>query len=90
MVDDREQLPIFDDDLEEPFAFVLDGIPGSGVGLGVEIDEQNTSSIFSEASGQVDRGGGFSSTAFLVDDGDGAHGWCGSFGRKGWVWRKGP
>ena len=41
-----------------------------GVGLRVEIEQQNVFPDGSEAGGEIDSSGGFSHTTFLVGDGD--------------------
>ena len=63
---------------------VVDGGPGrlgkaeaaGGVGLGVEVDEQDGLAAFGERRGQVDGGGGLADAALLVGDGNdgGGHG----------------
>ena len=41
-----------------------------GIGLRIEIEKQNTLTECGEAGGEIDGGGGFSHTTFLIGDGD--------------------
>lgn len=41
-----------------------------GVGLGVQINQQDLLAALGEAGGQIDGGGGFADSAFLVGDGN--------------------
>src|SRR5262249_15255166 len=45
-----------------------------GVGLRVEVDEQDALAEFREARAQVDRGGALADAALLIDECDGVHG----------------
>ena len=64
---------------------VVDGAAGAagalaadaarGVGLGVEVDEQDLLARQGEGGGQIDGRRGLADAAFLVGDGDDAHLW---------------
>ncbi len=54
-----------------------------GVGLGVAVDEEGWKAFEGEGGGEVDGGGGFADSAFLIDDGDD----LGGGGAGLWDWR---
>jgi len=52
------------------FAGAGEAEASGGVGLGVAVDEEGGKAFEGEGGGEVDGGGGFADSAFLVDDGD--------------------
>lgn len=48
--------------------------PAGGVGLGIEVDQEGLLFEFGQGRREVDGGGGFSHSPFLVGDGDNSHG----------------
>ena len=65
--------------LERP---LVDARPHRGVALWVQIDHQHPQAQLGEAGGQVDGGGGFAHTAFLVGNAEDAHAHWVSFIRR--------
>ena len=59
----------------------VDAHVGSEVGLGVEVDEEDFFAGVGEGGAEVGGGGGFADAAFLVEEGDDAHGWGSGEGR---------
>ncbi len=51
---------------------VFDADVERGVGLGVEVDDEDLASLLGDGRGEVDGGGGFAHAAFLVHQGDDA------------------
>ena len=47
-----------------------------GVGLRVDVDQPDAEPVAASAAAEIHRGRRFADAAFLVDDGDGAHGSC--------------
>ncbi len=44
-----------------------------GIGLGIEIDQENATTCLSRPSCDMDSGGGLSDTPLLIDDGNDSH-----------------
>jgi hypothetical protein len=52
----------------------FDAQAAGGVGLGIEVDQENLLAALGQAGGEIDGGGGLADAAFLVGDGDDGRG----------------